>query len=164
MGDTMRVKSIVSERFQDYKLPSMFIATCFCDYKCCTELGLDIGMCQNAPLAQMEDKDIDDQIIYEQFVKNPITKAVVVGGLEPMIQINEVIKLINLFRNQGENCPFVIYTGYYPNEIPQPLERLKQYKNIIVKFGRFVPNEKSRYDEVLGVTLASDNQYAKVIS
>ena len=164
MGDTMRVKSIVSERFQDYKLPSMFIATCFCDYKCCTELGLDIGVCQNAPLAQMEDKDIDDQIIYEQFVKNPITKAVVVGGLEPMIQINEVIELINLFRNQGENCPFVIYTGYYPNEIPQPLERLKQYKNIIVKFGRFVPNEKSRYDEVLGVTLASDNQYAKVIS
>lgn len=164
MGDTMRVKSIVSERFQDYKLPSMFIATCFCDYKCCTELGLDIGVCQNAPLAQMEDKDIDDQTIYEQFINNPITKAVVVGGMEPMIQINEVIDLINLFRNQGENCPFIIYTGYYPNEIPEPLERLKQYKNIIVKFGRFVPNEKSRYDEVLGVTLASSNQYAKVIS
>lgn len=160
----MRVKSIVSERFQDYKLPSMFIATCFCDYKCCTELGLDIGVCQNAPLAQMEDKDIDDQTIYEQFINNPITKAVVIGGMEPMIQINEVIDLINLFRNQGENCPFIIYTGYYPNEIPEPLERLKQYKNIIVKFGRFVPNKKSRYDEVLGVTLASDNQYAKVIS
>lgn len=164
MGDTMRVKSIVSERFQDYKLPSMFIATCFCDYKCCTELGLDVGVCQNAPLAQMEDKDIDDQIIYEQFINNPITKAVVVGGMEPMIQINEVIDLINLFRNQGENCPFIIYTGYYPNEIPESLERLKQYKNIIVKFGRFVPNEKSRYDEVLGVTLASSNQYAEVIS
>ena len=112
----------------------------------------------------MEDKDIDDQIIYEQFVKNPITKAVVVGGLEPMIQINEVIDLINLFRNQGENCPFVIYTGYYPNEIPEPLERLKQYKNIIVKFGRYIPNSQPIYDEVLGVTLASDNQYAKVIS
>lgn len=164
MGDTMRVKSIVSERFQDYKLPSMFIATCFCDYKCCTELGLDIGMCQNAPLAQMEDKDIDDQIIYEQFVKNPITKAVVVGGMEPMIQINEVVDLIKLFRNQGEDCPFVIYTGYYPNEIPEPLERLKQYKNIIVKFGRYIPNSQSKYDEILGVTLASSNQYAEIIS
>lgn len=164
MGDTMRVKSIVSERFQDYKLPSMFIATCFCDYKCCTELGLDIGMCQNAPLAQMEDKDIDDQIIYEQFVKNPITKAVVVGGMEPMIQINEVVDLIKLFRNQGEDCQFVIYTGYYPNEIPEPLERLKQYKNIIVKFGRYIPNSQSKYDEILGVTLASSNQYAEIIS
>lgn len=160
----MRVKAIVAEDFINYKLPSMFIATCFCDYKCCTELGLDIGVCQNAPLAQMEDKDIDDQIIYEQFVKNPITKAVVVGGLEPMIQINEVIDLINLFRNQGEDCPFVIYTGYYPNEIPEQLERLKQYKNIIVKFGRYIPNNQSKYDEILGVTLASSNQYAEVIS
>ena len=112
----------------------------------------------------MEDKDIDDQIIYEQFINNPITKAVVVGGLEPMIQINEVIDLISLFRNQGEDYPFVIYTGYYPNEIPEPLERLKQYKNIIVKFGRYIPNSQPIYDEVLGVTLASDNQYAKVIS
>lgn len=160
----MRVKAIVPEDFINYKLPSMFIATCFCDYKCCTELGLDIGMCQNAPLAQMEDKDIDDQIIYEQFINNPITKAVVVGGLEPMIQINEVIDLIKLFRNQGEDCPFVIYTGYYPNEIPEQLERLKQYKNIIIKFGRYIPNSQSKYDEVLGVTLASDNQYAEIIS
>ena len=160
----MRVKAIVAEDFINYKLPSMFIATCFCDYKCCTELGLDIGVCQNAPLAQMEDKDIDDQIIYEQFVKNPITKAVVVGGLEPMIQINELVNLINLFRIQGENCPFIIYTGYYPNEIPEPLERLKQYKNIIVKFGRYIPNSKSKYDEILGVMLVSANQYAEIIS
>lgn len=160
----MRVKAIVQERFQDYKLPSMFISTCFCDYKCCTELGLDIGVCQNAPLAQSDNIDIPDQIIYEQFVKNPITKAVVIGGLEPMIQINEVIDLINLFRNQGENCPFVIYTGYYPNEIHEPLERLKQYKNIIIKFGRYIPNSQSKYDEILGVTLASSNQYAEIIS
>ncbi len=160
----MRVKAIVAEDFINYRLPSMFIATCFCDYKCCTELGLDIGVCQNAPLAQMEDKDIDDQIIYEQFINNPITKAVVIGGMEPIIQINEVIELINLFRNQGEDCPFVIYTGYYPNEIHEPLERLKQYKNIIIKFGRYIPNSEPIHDEVLGVTLASSNQYAEVIS
>lgn len=160
----MRVKTIIPERFQDYKLPSMFISTCFCDYKCCTELGLDIGVCQNAPLVQSENIDISDQTIYEHFVNNPITKAVVIGGLEPMIQINEVIELINLFRNQGENCPFIIYTGYYSNEIPEPLERLKQYKNIIVKFGRYIPNSQSKYDEVLGITLASSNQYAEVIS
>lgn len=160
----MRVKAIVAEDFINYKLPSMFITTCFCDWKCCTELGIDIGVCQNAPLSQSENKEINNQTIYDQFVNNPITKAVVIGGLEPMIQINEVIDLINLFRNQGEDCPFVIYTGYYPNEIPEPLERLKQYKNIIVKFGRFIPNSQSKYDEVLGITLASSNQYAEVIS
>lgn len=160
----MRVKAIVTEDFINYKLPSMFISTCFCDYKCCTELGLDTGVCQNAPLAQSDNIDIPDQTIYEQFINNPITKAVVIGGLEPMIQINEVVDLIKLFRNQGEDCPFIIYTGYYPNEIPEPLNRLKQYKNIIVKFGRFIPDSQSKYDGVLGITLASSNQYAEVIS
>ena len=33
-------------------------------------------------------------------------------------------------------------------------------KGVIIKFGRFIPNRPSRYDEVLGVTLASDNQFA----
>lgn len=160
----MRIKGIQIEDFVNYKLPSLFIASCYCDYKCCTELGLDIGVCQNAPLAQSENFEIPDQIIYEHFVNNPITKAVVVGGLEPMIQINEVVELIKLFRNHGEDCLFVIYTGYYPNEIPEPLERLKQYKNIIVKFGRYIPNSQSKYDDVLGVTLASSNQYAEIIS
>lgn len=160
----MRIKGIQIEDFVNYKLPSLFIASCYCDWKCCTEIGLDIGVCQNAPLAQAENIDIPDQIIYKHFVNNPITKAVVIGGLEPMIQINEVVDLIKLFRNQGEDCPFVIYTGYYPNEIPEQLERLKQYKNIIVKFGRYIPNNQSKYNEVLGVTLASYNQYAEIIS
>lgn len=160
----MRVKAIIQEDFINYKLPSMFISTCFCDWKCCTEQNLDIGVCQNAPLAQADIKDIDNQVIYRQFVTNPITKAVVIGGLEPMIQINEVEELIKLFRKNGENCPFVIYTGYYPNEMVKSLEALKHYQNIIVKFGRFIPNDQSRYDEVLGVTLASANQYAEVIS
>ena len=160
----MRIKGIQIEDFVNYKLPSLFIASCYCDWKCCTEAGVDIGVCQNAPLAKSEIKDIDNKVIYEHFVNNPITKAVVVGGMEPMIQINEVIDLIKLFRNQGEDCPFVIYTGYYPNEIFEPLERLKQYKNIIVKFGRYIPNSQSKYDEVLGVTLASSNQYAEIIS
>lgn len=160
----MRVKDILPEDFINYKLPSMFISTCFCDYKCCTELGLDIGVCQNAPLAQSDSIEIPDQTIYEHFVNNPITKAVVIGGMEPIIQINEVIDLIKFFRNKGENCPFIIYTGYYPNEIPKQLDRLKQYKNIIIKFGRYIPNSKPKYDEIIGVSLASSNQYAEIIS
>ena len=35
---------------------------------------------------------------------------------------------------------------------------------IIIKWGRYIPNRPSRYDEILGVTLASDNQYGKQIS
>lgn len=160
----MRVKAIVAEDFVNYKLPSMFITTCFCDWKCCTEVGLDIGVCQNAPLAQFKNKEIDNQIIYEQFVSNPITKAIVIGGLEPMLQIDEIITLIDYFRSNNETSPFIIYTGYYPNEILNELTKLKKYNNIIIKFGRYIPNDKPKYDIILGVTLASSNQYAKVIS
>ena len=40
----MRVKGIIEEDFVNYKVPSMFINTCFCDFKCCTELGLDLSL------------------------------------------------------------------------------------------------------------------------
>ena len=36
--------------------------------------------------------------------------------------------------------------------------------NIIIKFGRFVPMQQPHFDPILGVNLASDNQYAKQIS
>ena len=58
----------------------------------------------------------------------------------------------------------IIYTGYYPEEIEEKINKLKQFANIIVKFGRYIPDRPSRYDEVLGVTLISDNQFAKRIS
>ena len=34
------------------------------------------------------------------------------------------------------------------------------WDNIIIKFGRFIPDQKSTFDSVLGVELASQNQYA----
>ena len=160
----MQVKGVQTEDFVNYKLPSMFISTCKCDWKCCTDLHMDIGVCQNAPLAQSPTKEVSNEYLYQQFVSNPITKAVVVGGLEPMLQIDELESLIKLFRENNEHSPFIIYTGYYPKEIVNELNRLKNYNNIIVKFGRFVPNDTNHYDEVLGVNLASSNQYAKQIS
>jgi hypothetical protein len=57
----------------------------------------------------------------------------------------------------------VIYTGYNPEEIQPQISQLKPLKNIIIKFGRFIPNRPHRYDEVLGVELASDNQYGVVV-
>lgn len=160
----MQVKAIVAEDFINYKRPCMFISTCYCTWKCCTEQNVDVGVCQNAPLATNPSKDISDQAIYEQFINNPITKGVVIGGLEPFLQFNELYALIKLFRENKENCPFIIYTGYYPEEIESQLSSLKKFHNIIVKFGRYIVNDTPRFDEILGVTLASSNQYAEVIS
>ena len=62
------------------------------------------------------------------------------------------------------NDDIIIYTGYDKNEIEDQIMILKKYKNIIVKFGRYVPGQQAHFDKVLGVELASDNQYAEKIS
>lgn len=156
----MKVKGIVAEDFCNFKVPSMFIISSVCDWKCCTEAGLDISVCQNAPLVSQPIHEIDDLDIYDMYGINPITKAVVIGGLEPMLQFDEVLHLLGVFRRTHCNDPFVIYTGYYPEEIPDKLEQLRG-QNVIVKFGRYIPNVQPRFDELLGITLASDNQFAE---
>ena len=155
----MRVKDVVVEDFCNYKVPAMFIISSVCDWKCCTELGLNISICQNQPISKQPTKDISNEIIFDHYVSNPITKAIVVGGLEPMLQIDELVDLIRYFRDHGNNDPFVIYTGYYPEEIPGHVERVRNM-GVVIKYGRYIPGHRPHYDDVLGVELASDNQYA----
>ena len=152
------------EDFVNYKKPSLFLITSKCDWKCCNELGIDISICQNEPMAKQAAKDISKESIYRAYINNNITKAIVFGGLEPMLQFDEVLDVIQYFRTQECHDTFVIYTGYYPHEIMVELNSLQCFDNIIVKFGRYTPNRPSRYDDVLGVTLVSDNQYAERMS
>lgn len=160
----MKVKGIIAEDFSNFKVPSMFISTAKCDWKCCVEAGVDISTCQNAALSSSPTHDIDDFDIFRLYIQNPITEAVVLGGLEPMLQLDEVLHLLDIFRKNDCNDVFVIYTGYYPEEIPEKIEQLRN-KNVIVKYGRFVPSltKYPRFDEVLGVTLVSSNQFAEII-
>ena len=160
----MRIKNLMVEDFVNYKRPSLLIGTCFCDWKCCNEQNLDVGVCQNTPLAKHPTLEVENEVIYELFTWDGITEAVVIGGLEPMLQIDEVVSLIEHFRDKGQTCPFVIYTGYYPHEIETQLDSLRRFRNIIVKYGRYIPDDEERCDEVLGVVLASSNQYAEVLS
>ena len=52
--------------------------------------------------------------------------------------------------------------GNLPEREPEfQKEIFKEYAPVIVKYGRYIPNMESRYDEVLGITLSSANQYAK---
>lgn len=159
----MRVKDIVDENFQDYKITSMFICTVSCNGKCWRELGLDCSICQNDKILKQSIFNISDDKIVERYINNPITKAVVIGGLEPFDQYEELLSLIGKLKERC-NDPVVLYTGYKEEELQKEIEELKQFSNIIIKFGRYIPNDQPRYDEVLGVTLASQNQYAKQIS
>lgn len=161
---TLRVKEIIDENFQDYKKSSMFIACVKCDFKCLKEQNLSLDTCQNTKISLMPDKKILIPEILNRYKSNPITNAVVLGGLEPMLQFEEVFNLISYFRSNKIFDDFVIYTGYYPDEIKKEVQKLKKFDNIIIKYGRFVPNSKSRFDEALGVTLSSENQFAVKIS
>ena len=160
----MRLRAMMDEDFVNYKKPSMFLGTCFCNWKCCEELGKDSSMCQNMDLVNSPIIDIPFDVLHQRYIHNPITKAIVIGGLEPMDQFNEVLGLIKSFRFNLCFDDFVIYTGYKEEEIPDNIKALSAYSNIIVKFGRYIPKQESHFDEVLGIELASSNQYAKKIS
>lgn len=160
----MLVKKIVAEDFVNYKVPSMFIGTCYCDWKCCVESGNDISMCQNSPLNHTQSQVIDDRLIAEKYLANEFTQAIVFGGLEPFLQLKELIQFIEMFRYEyGCNDDIVIYTGYNEDELANEIYQLSKYNNVIVKFGRYIPTLSPIFDEVLGVELASCNQYAKRI-
>ena len=157
----MKIKAIQEEDFTNYKECSLFIGTSFCDFKCQKE-NLECK-CQNSVLATAPIKEVSVDSIIKQFDSDIFTKAIVFGGLEPMLQIDELLDFIKAFRVNHSNT-IVIYTGYYESEIEEQLAKLRKFQNIIIKFGRFIPNQEKHFDEVLGVYLASDNQYAKKIS
>lgn len=154
----MHIKGLVDENFQDYKVASMFIATSTCTWKCCTEAHKQI--CQNLPLAGSPIIEVKDCEIVRRYLSNSLTSAIVIGGLEPFDQGNELLALVGEFRRYTTD-DIVIYTGYTEEEVENWINKLRVYPNIIVKFGRFIPDQESHYDEVLGVKLASPNQYAR---
>lgn len=160
----MLVKTIIDEDFTNYKKSSMFIATCYCNWKCCIEQELDKSICQNSEIAQQKNIEVSADEIFSRYISNSITNAIVIGGLEPFLQFEEIYNLIKCFRDNKCFDDIVIYTGYYDYEISDKINMLKQFSNIIIKYGRFIPNHKPHYDEVLGINLISNNQYAERIS
>lgn len=158
----MITKGIREESFGDYSKPSMYISFSSCSFKCDKECGR--AVCQNSLLVKEPNISIEDKVILEKYLQNPITKAFVFGGLEPFEDVVELFNLIDTIRAETSD-DIVIYTGYRENEIAALVAVLERiHKNIIIKFGRFVPDQKAHLDSVLGVNLSSPNQYAKKIS
>lgn len=156
----IELKGVVFEDFVNYKKPSMYLAFPKCDFKCDRECGR--AVCQNSQLANSENISVNIQRLVEKYLKGDIAKAVVCGGLEPLDSFEQLYAFIKYFRVFKDD-DIVIYTGYTEEEVKRKIGPLKKYNNIIVKFGRFIPDQPSHYDEVLGVKLASPNQYGKKI-
>lgn len=159
----MLLKGVVDEDFINFKNASMFLICHSCNFKCDKLSGKQV--CQNGTLAKSPDINIDIDNLIKRYLKNDISKAIVFGGLEPLEQFEDLYGFIRTLRTKYRcNDTVVIYTGFNKTEILSQIEILKQFKNIVVKFGRYIPNQEKHYDEVLGVHLASDNQFAEVIS
>lgn len=158
----MLIKGIIDEDFVNYRVPSMTINTNTCTFKCNKECGVDC--CQNSDLARAKSIDVNTHQIVKRYMQNRITKAVCFAGLEPFDQFDDLMEFVEILRDEFKcDDTVVIYTGYYENEIQEYIKALKPLKNIVVKFGRFIPDQEGHYDEVLGIKLASPNQYAKEI-
>lgn len=157
----MLIKNIIDEDFVNYKKSSMYVAFPFCNFKCEKECG--IKCCQNSPLALSPNIDIDIDKLVDRYIKNDITKAIVMAGLEPIDSFDDLLTFIDRIRQKTDD-DIIIYTGYYKSEILDKIEVLQRYKNIIIKYGRYIPNQEYVYDEVLGVKLANKEQYAEKIS
>jgi organic radical activating enzyme len=157
------IKGLVDEDFVNYKKPSMFIIFPYCTFKC--EKEAKVCCCQNSNLAHSPIIKVGVEDIIQRYISNPISKAIVCGGMEPMDTFDSLLELLCRFRNESSD-DFVIYTGYTRDECTEKgwLNSLANFPNVIIKFGRYIPNQSRKYDTVLGTTLASDNQYAERIS
>ena len=138
----------------------MVIEFPYCSFKCDKECGQQV--CQNSSLIKAENIDINPIQLVHRYLTNPITKAIVCQGLEPFDSFEDLLEIIQELRhNYLNNDDVVIYTGYTKEEVQTQISELSKFNNIIIKFGRFIPNQSSHFDETLGVQLASPNQYAE---
>lgn len=153
----MQVKEVKTV-FNDYRKTGLLVAFPHCDFKCCHEQGLPTSVCQNCHLKEDQNIEISQGKIVHMYDPK-IHKALICGGMEPFDDLADLLILINVFRKCYQD-DVVIYTGYNLDEItPGLLAVLRAYGNIVLKVGRYVAGDAPKYDEVLGVTLASSNQY-----
>ena len=156
----MLIKGIKDECLGDFKQISMLVVFPNCSFKCDKECGRPV--CQNSILANTEAVEVPIDHILQRYTSIPLSTALICGGLEPFDSIADLYELIAEFRHISSD-PIVIYTGYTEEEVSKILgfNHIVWQGNLYIKYGRYVPGQEPHYDEVLGVNLASDNQYAR---
>ena len=153
----MILKEIKDEDFVNYRKPSMFLGFPRCSFKCDKESKKQV--CQNGALTTYPNINVPLDEIIERYINNPITEAIVIGGLEPFDTFEQLYEFVKAFREVADD-DIVVYTGYYEDEIEDMVDKIASF-HVIIKFGRFIEGQTKHYDTVLGIELASENQYAE---
>ena len=160
----IEIAGIIEEDFVNYKVPSMTIMMPHCNGKCNKDAGKIV--CQNWHLTNSHILEFEINFLVQRYLNNSITSAVVFQGLEPFDDFEKILEFIKVLRIESRDT-VVIYTGYKEEEVKSQIAILSNYENIIIKFGRFNPDQAlftSPTDPILGVKLATANQYGKRIS
>lgn len=158
----MKLKGIIDYDTVNYKEPTLTLLFNHCDFKCDKINGCQV--CQNSSLAAEPDIEVSGEYIWNMYQQNPLTKAFCFQGLEPFDSYMDLIELIKFIRIDKQcNDPIIIYTGYEQGEDFITEQGIRNYHNIIIKWGRYIQDLEERFDSILGVKLASNNQYAEWI-
>lgn len=158
----MHLKGIIDYDIVNYKEPCLTLLFNHCDFKCDKLNGCKV--CQNSALAREPDIDISFTEIWDLYYKNPLTKGFCCQGLEPFDSPVELLDFIRFIRKTKQcNDPIIIYTGYNKGEYDGVEGALVNFTNIIVKWGRYILGDEPHYDKILGINLASNNQWSEYI-
>ena len=159
----MILKGILDCDFTNYKEPVLTLEFSQCDFKCDKLNGCKV--CQNSSLVDEPNLDISLETIWQLYQQNPLTKGFCCQGLEPLDSTLDLLDFIMFIRMTKQcNDPIIIYTGYNKEEVTKFIYQIYHYPNLIFKWGRFILGHQPHYDKVLGVQLASNNQYGEKLT
>lgn len=155
---------IIAQDFVNNGLGSTFLieSGISCTFKCDKECKQSV--CQNSPLTNASIIELSIDRVIEMYNSQNISHSITFQGLEPLDNLKQHLWFIYYFRKIS-NDPIILWTGYDESECEALIYLIKKMNwiNIIIKYGRYIPNRNKIYDEILGVWLSSDNQYAKEI-
>ena len=97
----MILRGLVDEDIVNYYKTSMYLIFPHCSFKCDKECGASV--CQNSLLSCAPTIEISSEDICERYINNPLTSAVVCGGLEPFDSSFDLLGLIDCLRRKY-NC------------------------------------------------------------
>ena len=90
----MKLKFLLDVDCVNYKKISMFLGFPNCNWKC------GRALCQNSALAQEPSVDIGYEPLIQRYLNNPLSEAVVCGGLDPLDSWEELKIFVSLFREK----------------------------------------------------------------
>ena len=169
----MKIRFLIDTDVTNYRKTSMVVGMPYCDGKCWRDLNAqggnyDWSLCHNHSIRDEREIEIAVNDLASRYISNPLSHAVVFAGMEPLLSIHQIVAFIIYLRGACRcEDDIVIYTGYNEDEKPVSdftnLLKTADVSNVIVKFGRYIPGDEEHLDPVLGVKLASKNQYARKI-